>query len=141
MDLQLSSTINNETTDLSESVSSKSNTGDETETTNAENTQATTTVRSSIGTAAVQTTNNTSRMSVSSFQSQLTGRRPSAPPTVIAERRRSPDGLLKKWIKTQKITVKDSTEPIPLTVSFRFEEHRRKMSFFSGSSSSFVTCW
>ena len=122
MDLQLSTATNNETTDLSESVSSKSNAGDETETANAENTHGTTTVRSSIVTPAVQTTNNTSRMSVSSFQSQLTGRPPSVPPAILAERRRSPDGLLKKWIKNQKITIKDSTEPIPLTVSFQWEE-------------------
>ena len=116
MDLQLSSSVNNET-DLNESVSSKSNPGDETETSNVDSTQATATVRSSLATPAVLTANNTSRMSVSSFQSQGTGRGPAGRLSAIAEQRRSPNVLLKKWAKNQKLTIKDSDEPITLTVS------------------------
>lgn len=115
-DLHLSS-INNTETDPNESMSSKENQGDATDLSNLDSGHAMTNTRSTTLTPAVPTTN-TSRTSVTTYPGQTSGRGLSGRLSSIMERRRSPDGLLKKWIKSQKLTTEDSDEPLPLTVSF-----------------------
>ena len=114
-DLHLSS-INNNETDLNESVSSKSNLGDGTDLSNLDSGHPMTNTRSTALTPAIPTTN-TSRTSITTYPGQTTGRGLSGRLTSIMERRRSPDMLLKKWMKSQKLTTEDSDEPIALTVS------------------------
>jgi hypothetical protein len=102
--------------DINESISSKSNQGDTTDNTNVDHSHQTTNLRSTAATPAILTTN-TSRTSTSSNFGQSTGRAVSGRLTSIMERRRSPDILLKKWIKDQKIKPIHPHEPLPLSVS------------------------
>jgi hypothetical protein len=112
--LQFNST--NIDSDFNESSSSKSNQGDTTDNTNVDSSNQATNLRSTAATPAIQP--NTSRTSLSTNMGQSTGRDLSGRLTSIMERRRSPDVLLKKWIKNQKIKVNDPDEPSSLTVSY-----------------------
>jgi hypothetical protein len=117
LDLQLTSA--NLDSELNESTSSKSNQGDTTDNTNLDSSHPVMNTRSIAATPALVTTN-TSRTSVSTNAGLSTGRAFSRPLTSIMERQRSPDVLLKKWIKNQKITAKNPEESIPLSVSEYF---------------------
>ena len=75
------------------------------------------TTRSIAATLAVNTANTSRAASVSTQQGQLSGRALTGRLTAIMERRRSPDALLKKWMKSRQIKLDDSNEPIPLKVS------------------------
>ncbi|CAF1205654.1 unnamed protein product [Rotaria sordida] len=112
LDLQLNST--NIDSDLNESSSSsRSKQGDSTEHINLDSSHQTTNIRSLGVTPAILITN-TSRTSTSTNFGQSTGRATIGRLTSIMERRRSPDALLKRWVKNQKMIVKDSDEPLPL---------------------------
>ena len=115
-DLTLSSTMTNDP-DLNDSISSKSNPGDSIDVSNLDTSHPTATVRSTVATPAVLTNNNTSGTSTTSYPGQSTARALSGRLTSIMERRSSPDALLKKWIKAQKLTTNNPEEPLPLTVN------------------------
>ena len=106
--------------DLNESASSRSHHEDTIQSINLDSSQPMVNIPRSSA-ASVSLTSNTSRASFSSDMSQPPGvgainRIPS-----ILERRRQPNALLKKWVQTQKITIKTSKNalpiPLPLTVS------------------------
>lgn len=123
LDLQLTSV--NLDSELNESSSSKSNHGDATESINLDSSHPATNTRSVAATPALVTTN-TSRTSVSTNAGLSTGRAFPRRLTSIMERQRSPDALLKKWIKNQKITAKNPEESVPLSVSdYSFEKTLR----------------
>ncbi|CAF1271412.1 unnamed protein product [Rotaria sp. Silwood1] len=111
LDLQLNST--NIDSDLNESSSSRSNQGDSTDNMNLDSSHQITNVRSTGVTPAIFITN-TSRTSTSTNFAQSTGRATLGHLSSIIERRRSPDVLLKRWMRNQKIVVKNSEEPLPL---------------------------
>jgi hypothetical protein len=117
LDLQFNSA--NIDSDLNESISSKSNQGDTTDNTNTDHSHQTTNIRSTAINPAMLPAN-TSRTSMSSNLGQSTGRALSGRLTSIMQRRRSPDMLLKKWIKDQKIKPSHPNEPLPLSVSSFF---------------------
>jgi hypothetical protein len=100
-------------------MSSKSNHGDTTDNPNLDINHQIINIRSTAATPAILTTN-TSRTSVSTNHGQSTGRGISGRLTSIMERKRSPDILLKKWIKNQKIRTINPDEPSPLTVRLIF---------------------
>ncbi|CAF2706077.1 unnamed protein product [Rotaria sp. Silwood2] len=112
LDLQLNST--NIDSDLNESSSSRSNQGDSTDNINLDSSHQTTNVRCSTGVIPALFITNTSRTSTSTNFAQSTGRATLGRLASIVERRRSPDALLKRWVKSQKIEVKNSEEPLPL---------------------------
>ncbi len=121
LDLQLIST--NIESEFNESSSSKSNQGDTTDTTNQDSSHPIANIRSATATPAILTAN-TSRTSISTNVGQSTGRRISGRLSSIVERKRSPDILLKKWIKNQKIRAQHPNEPLPLSVSEYFKRYR-----------------
>ncbi|CAF1056004.1 unnamed protein product [Adineta steineri] len=94
--------------DLNESISSKSNLEDTTETTNLDSIRPLTRANSIIPTS------NTSRTSISSTMSREVDHRISVGLASILERQRSPDVLLKKWIKRHALT-NNPNEPLPIT--------------------------
>ncbi len=102
--------------DLNESISSKSNPGEITENTNLDISHQTTNTRSTPATPAVLNTN-TSRTSISTNVGQSSTQPMSGRLSLIIEQRRSPDLLLKKWIKNQKIITIKPDESSSLTVS------------------------
>jgi hypothetical protein len=102
--------------DLNESSSSKSNQGDPTENINLDSSHQTVNIRPTAATTAIPTTNR-SRSSATSNPGQLSGRGVSGRMTSIMERRRSPDMLLKRWIKNQNKSAIKSDGPVPLSVS------------------------
>jgi hypothetical protein len=113
---QLNST--NIDSDFNESSSSKSNQADTTaDNTNLDNSHQTTNVRSGVVTPGGMVTTNTSRTSMSTNVGQSTVRGISGRLTSIMEQRNSPEILLKKWIKNQKIRPPNPDEPLPLSVS------------------------
>ena len=121
LDLQLTSA--NLDSELNESSSSKSNQDDTTDNTNLDSSHPATNTRSVAATPALVTTNS-SRTSVSTNAGLPTGRALERRLTSIMERQRSPDVLLKKWIKNQKITAKNPEESVPLSVSEYFHEDK-----------------
>jgi hypothetical protein len=126
--------------ELNESLSSKSNQGDTTDTTNQDSSQPAANIRSAAATPAILATN-TSRTSVSTNAGQSTGRAISGRLSSIMERRHSPDILLKKWIKSQKIRAHNPDEPLPLSVSEYFKENNIRRNFrIIGKTNSFITC-
>lgn len=114
LDLQLN-TMNIDS-DLNESESSKSNQGDTIDNTNADSSVPTTNVRSSAATPAILMTV-TSRTSTSTNIGQASSRAVLHHLASIVERRRSPDLLLKRWKKGQKLIGKKLDEAFPLSVS------------------------
>lgn len=114
LDLQFNST--NIDSELNESTSSKSNQGDTTDATNPDSSHPTTNPRPATAAPALLAAN-TSRTSTSTNAGQSTGRGISGRLTSIMEHRRSPDMLLKKWIKNQVMKADAPGEALPLSVS------------------------
>jgi hypothetical protein len=117
LDLLLTST--NIDSELNESLSSKSNPIENTDPANQDSGHPLTNPRSAAATPAILATN-TSRASTSMNVGQSTSRPISGRLSSITERRKSPDVLLKKWIKNQKIRGSNPDEPLPLNVSEYF---------------------
>lgn len=126
LDLQLNSA--NLDSELNESSSSKSNQGDTTDTVNLDSSHPATNLRSVAATPALVTAS-TSRTSVSTNAGLSTARAFSRRLTSIMERQRSPDVLLKKWIKNQKITAKNPEETVPLSVRHYFPDEKFQSHF------------
>ncbi|CAF3539617.1 unnamed protein product [Rotaria socialis] len=114
LDIPLNSA--NMDSDFNESSSSRSNPGDAVDSANFESSHQTINIRSTAATPAIFLTN-TSRTSTSTNFGQSTGRGMRGRLTSIHERKRSPDILLKRWLKNQKLIVKKSEEALPLTAA------------------------
>lgn len=141
MDQHIGSTTNNEN-DLNESVSSRSNPGDTAESLVSDGIHLAGNIPSLVGSSNLHTTNS-SRTSVSTQVGHSSSRPFTSRLTPITERRRSPDALMKKWMRSQKLTSGDSNEPIPLSVSktdYEFTSLKfASFDFIQGASNPFVT--
>ena len=116
LDLQLNSM--NMDSDVNESMSSRSNQGETTENTNLDTNHQITSLRSTSATPAILAAN-TSRTSISTNIGPSAGPAISGRLTSIMERRRSPDILLKQWMKNKKLLSQKSNDPLPLTVGYQ----------------------
>ncbi|CAF1152814.1 unnamed protein product [Adineta ricciae] len=109
--------------DLNESASSRSHHEDTIQTVNLDSTQPTVYIPRSSA-ASISLTGNTSRASFSSDVSQPPGGGAIVRIPSILEQRRQPNALLKKWVQSQKITIKTSKNALPIPLPLADKEIR-----------------